>query len=393
MKIKGTHIFIASGVVLVAICSVVVFIGTGKPKLDTGGDSLSIVEGLPPQSKENSLDPVGDEEASRRATYNDEQAKDKNNKDSYVAKPVIAGVVDTTGSETKNAPKKGLTLPKISPINEDDVQNTTKASDINKDVVRDNIQDIKNNDRANKIQAQINQLLSNKDQGLVVFQNFKKPENQTKLANSSSTGGSAKLNVRQSPTILAARAGDIFFATLKIGFNSDDPKGLPVYATIIDGQDGRPAPLNGAVLAGRVSYTDKQAAVTFNEMTLKDGRTAQISAMAVTLTDGRTGIAEDVNNHNVQRYSQLIAGSLLQGLGTAARDVISNRGKATYGDGYVTVDNNNKFKWDEVGVAALEPVGTNLNSAFSRNFNRPATISSAAGSEIGIVFTKPITIQ
>lgn len=390
MKIKGTHIFVASGVILTTICSVILFIGSGKPKMDTGGDSLSVVEGLPSKSTENPLEPVGDEEASRRATYNDEQAKDRKEKDSYVAKPVIAGVVDTTGNEAKNAPKKGLTLPQISPIEDGVVTNNTKNSNDHKDLARNN-QDVRNNDRVNKIQAQINQLLSNKEQGLVVFQNFKKPENQTKTANIA--GGSTKSNVQQSPTILAARAGDIFFATLKIGFNSDDPKGLPVYATIIDGQDGRPAPLNGAVLAGRVSFTDKQAAVTFNEMTLKDGRTAPISAMAITLTDGRTGIAENVNNHNIQRYSQLIAGSLLQGLGTAARDVISNRGKATYGDGYVTVDNDNKFKWDEVGVAALEPVGTNLNSAFSRKFNRPATISSAAGSEIGIVFIKPITIQ
>ena len=106
MKIKGTHIFVASGVILTTICSVILFIGSGKPKMDTGGDSLSVVEGLPSKSTENPLEPVGDEEASRRATYNDEQAKDRKEKDSYVAKPVIAGVVDTTGNEAKNAPKK-----------------------------------------------------------------------------------------------------------------------------------------------------------------------------------------------------------------------------------------------------------------------------------------------
>lgn len=393
MKIKATHIFIISGVAIVLVCSLVLFAGVGKPKLDTGSDTLSELKGIPPNSTENTLDPVGDEEASRRASYNDEQAKDKKETDSYVAKPVIAGVIDTTEGVTKNAPPKGITLPRIESIDEDIAKNNTKIPaivDPNNDIAHNNDQIIKNQNSVNKIQAQINQLMANKEQGLVVFQNFKKPEKQTNNVNG---GEYAKQKFQQQPTILAARAGDLFFATLKIGFNSDDPKGLPVYATIIDGQDDRPAPLNGAVLSGKVLFTEKQAAVTFDEMTIKDGRTAKISAMAVTLTDGRTGIAENVNNHNFQRYSQLVVGSLLQGLGTAARDVINNRGTATYGNGYVTVNNDNKFKWDEVGIAALEPVGTNLNSTFSKNFNKPATISSSAGSEIGIVFTKSVTIK
>lgn len=392
MKIKPTHIFIISGVAIVLVSSLVLFAGVGKPKLDTGGETLSEVKGLPPHSTENPLEPVGDEEASRRATYNDEQAKDKKETDSYVAKPVIAGVIDTVEGSTKNAPPKGIILPNIVPIDDDIAKNNTKIPEINEQNqdITDNSQLTRKTDRTNKIQAQINQLLANKEQGVVVFQNFKKPEKPTNIVN---VGGYGKQKIQQQPTILAARAGDLFFATLKIGFNSDDPKGLPVYATIIDGQNDRPAPLNGAVLSGKVLFTEKQAAVTFDEMTIKDGRTAKISAMAVTLTDGRTGIAENVNNHNFQRYSQLVAGSLLQGLGTAARDVINNRGTATYGDGFVTVNNDNKFKWDEVGIAALEPVGTNLNSTFAKNFNKPATISSAAGSEIGIVFTKPVTIQ
>lgn len=392
MKIKPTHIFIISGVAIVLVSSLVLFAGVGKPKIDAGGETLSEVKGLPPHSTENPLEPVGDEEASRRATYNDEQAKDKKETDSYVAKPVIAGVIDTGEGSTKNAPPKGITLPNIVPIDDDIAQKNTKIPEIDEQNqnITDNSQLTRKTDRTNKIQAQINQLLSNKEQGLVVFQNFKKPEKQTNIVN---VGGYGKQKFQQQPTILAARAGDLFFATLKIGFNSDDPKGLPVYATIIDGQNDRPAPLNGAVLSGKVLFTEKQAAVTFDEMTIKDGRTAKISAMAVTLTDGRTGIAENVNNHNFQRYSQLVAGSLLQGLGTAARDVINNRGTATYGDGFVTVNNDNKFKWDEVGIAALEPVGTNLNSTFSKNFNKPATISSAAGSEIGIVFIRPVTIQ
>ncbi|MBS0987445.1 DotG/IcmE/VirB10 family protein [Acetobacter okinawensis] len=193
--------------------------------------------------------------------------------------------------------------------------------------------------------------------------------------------------------VLAAKPGDIFYATLKIGFNSDDPQGLPIFATIHDARpDGTLGPLDGAVVMGAVNYTEQQAAVTFTQMILTDGRQAETKSMAVKLDTLRAGIAQNVNNHTFAKYGAMTVASLLQGAGEAGQMLIQNdRSYYANNSGLYSTGNSN-MNWGQVGLAAAQPLGNNLSSALSQSFNRPATKSSKPGMEIGVVFLQSVMI-
>ncbi|MBE0599922.1 MAG: DotG/IcmE/VirB10 family protein [Burkholderiaceae bacterium] len=201
----------------------------------------------------------------------------------------------------------------------------------------------------------------------------------------------------QSGAVVLARNGDLLFAQLVYGFNSDDVRGLPIYATITDYlPNGTIGPLNGARVHGQVAYSSHNAAIIFDTLVLQNGREFPISAIAVS-NDGGTGIADRVNRHTLARYGSLFLAGIIQGVGEVAQIRLAppdNSGGTVIindGDGTVNVNGNDDEPTDkEIIAGALAPVGRNLTTVASAGFNRPPTISAPAGMPFAIVFLSTV---
>lgn len=200
----------------------------------------------------------------------------------------------------------------------------------------------------------------------------------------------------QNGPVVLARSGDILTARLLYGFNSDDVRGLPIYAVINDYlPNGSVGPLEGARIQGQVAYSQRNAAIIFESLVLPNGREFDITAIAVSLdSDGRPGVAADVNNHTVARYGSLFLSGIIQGIGEVAQIRLQNDPSdqpvviINEGDGTVNVDGRNSEPTDgEILAGALAPVGRQLSAAAGQGFNRPPTITAPAGMPFGLVFT------
>lgn len=202
------------------------------------------------------------------------------------------------------------------------------------------------------------------------------------------------LAARNGPIVLA-RSGDIIMARLLYGFNSDDVRGLPIYAVISDFlPNGAVGPLNGARIQGQVAYSQNNAAIIFDSIVLENGREFDIGAIAVSAENGRTGVADRVNRHVLARYGSLFLAGIIQGVGEVAQIRLAddNNGDTIIineGGGTVNVDNDEPSD-GEILAGALAPVGRQLSSAAARGFNRPPTISAPAGMPFALVFTSTV---
>ena len=203
------------------------------------------------------------------------------------------------------------------------------------------------------------------------------------------------LAARNGPIVLA-RSGDIIMAQLLYGFNSDDVRGLPIYAVISDFlPNGTVGPLNGARVQGQVAYSQNNAAIIFDSIVLENGREFDIGAIAVSVENGRTGVADRVNRHTLARFGSLFLAGIIQGVGEVAQIRLnSDNGSGdtiivNESGGTVNVEDDEPSD-GEILAGALAPVGRQLTSAAARGFNRPPTISAPAGMPFALVFTSTI---
>lgn len=367
--------------------------------VDNGVGNLAQVASAP-NVKNDSMAPVGAAEADRRATLNDELANEAAEKgDSHVAKTVIAEkyqVGDERDPYTDElaAAKK----PEATEAPKPEVQVVEKI------VYRDPPQTdpVIDPDTLGRIQSQIN-YAQKPPQSRFVAMTFRKPEpaqpKQAANAGAATAGTGAVANVGpnamagQQAAQMIAKPGDIFYGSLWIGFNSDDPRGAPVYATIYDNRaDGTRGPLHGARLEGQVAYSDNNAALQFTRIILADGKIIPASALAVDERNARLGIAQNVDFHTFQRYSSLLVSSLIEGIGTAANTMLTNNRTVTFLPDTNTIvsQSNNNDEWTKAGLAALQPLGSALSSASRQGFNRRPTISANRGHRVGIVFTSEV---
>lgn len=124
------------------------------------------------------------------------------------------------------------------------------------------------------------------------------------------------------------RAGSVVPAKLLTPINSDNPG--PVMAEITSG------PLSGARMFGTITKQQSAVLIKFSQI-MKPGWPDNYAISAVGMTDdGYTGIATDVNNHYIQRYSAILAGSFMQGYGRGlmqqGRSTIITEGGAVISD-------------------------------------------------------------
>lgn len=178
------------------------------------------------------------------------------------------------------------------------------------------------------------------------------------------------------------KAGDVFFAVLDTGINSDEVS--PVMATIVQGR------LKGAKLLGTFQRVQGKVVLSFSTMSVPWlPRSIAISAVAIDQGTARTALADKVDQHYLLRYGTLFASSFLSGLAeaiTASGSEIVPAG-GTGGDAAIATGTKSDT---ELGLMALGKVGEQYSSALRENFKTKPTIHVRAGKGIGVLMMQDL---
>lgn len=406
MRVTLKHAVIGGFGAAVVGAGLAAFVVMSPPmRPDNGGGLAPMSLNTVPKLRSDPMHSTDTDEADRRATKNarDNAAAERAGK-SFVASPLIT---TTQGSEATTTAASKPSLPEVvqpdprqisfssnAPA-ESGQQAGTGRTDAERK--RDADRDAAFNDR---VKEQLDALMKPSNGAQWVTMAFKAPSPPAKAA-AGPTARTARdgSNAAQPPPtvdVLAAKPGDVFYSRISVGFNSDDPSGLPVFTTIHDERpDGTYGPLHRARLMGSVVYGQDQAAVPMQRLILADGREAATKAMAVTLDEVRSGVAQKVDYHTLSRWSGLLASSLIQGAGQAGQQLLSNNRSVFLSPGGYSSVGRPGIDWGQAGLATLAPLGQNLSSVAAQNFNRPATKSSRGGpngTEVGVVFLESVTI-
>ncbi|GAA0241609.1 hypothetical protein LNAOJCKE_4911 [Methylorubrum aminovorans] len=376
------------GVVMVVAVASAAFILSDAPGLDRGVGGASEIRGQTPNPGNNMMKPVGRAEADRRAGVNRQAADAKAEAGKpYVAPTVIA---ESRGATLGEMPDAALEKPpEPAPPPERIVY---RDRDVVHTVYRDApVQPTADPEQVAAINEQIKALLKPAPGGFLV-RSFAKGERvkppEARPAAAPVVTGPFGPGIRHATV---ARAGDVAYAVLDRGFNSDDPA-APIFATIVDlDERQQPGPLNGIRLMGQIVYSQTQGSIRFTTMILQDGRQGPMQAIAITVDQARTGVAEDVDNHVLERYGGLVVAGLLQGIGQVGQQLTQLNTNTVYGDGYA-VQSGRKIDWLTAGMGAAQPVGQAMTAAAARSFSRPPTLSSPVNFPVGIVFLQPVVV-
>ena len=180
--------------------------------------------------------------------------------------------------------------------------------------------------------------------------------------------------------------GDILFAVLQTAIDSDEPG--PVRAQVV-GERFKDAILLGTLTAFPpvAGSRPERVQVAFNTLTTPDRHTYAIRAYAIDTESARTALATGVDHHTLERWGSLLASSFLEGYGQAVRNSNSISTVSAFGS-VVTVPKNG-IDHGDIAREALGAVGQRMGSAVAENFQRPNTITVAAGTGIGVLMVAP----
>ena len=211
------------------------------------------------------------------------------------------------------------------------------------------------------------------EQGKVVFvHDFSK--DKPALAPAAITGGAEQA----SGTTLTLRPGDLLYAVIDTGVNSDVPSA--VMATVASGK------LKNARLLGKFQRFEERLVLAFTRVILPDGSDAQIEGYAVDPATSEASVASSVDTHFFSRWGGLIATAFLEGLSNAKR---YSGSQSTIYDG-MNGQTTDQMVWntyspaDQAWIAAGK-VGEKAGKIFEKNFDRPPTVYLESGTAVGIL--------
>jgi Type IV secretory pathway, VirB10 components len=178
-------------------------------------------------------------------------------------------------------------------------------------------------------------------------------------------------------TGLEIRPGDLLYAVIDTGVNSDVPSA--VMATVVSGK------YKNSRLLGRFQRHDERLVLTFSRAVLPTGETAQLEAYAVDPTTSEASVASRVDTHFFSRWGGLIASAFLEGLSDAKR--FSGSQSTIYGVGGDTTDQMvwNTYSLSDQAWIAAGKVGEKAGKIFERNFERPPTVFLESGTPVGVL--------
>lgn len=390
----------AGAAAAVVVLFATVYVATDRKRDDLGGVASSKVAGGAPVAKNDTMAPVSPSEATKRATTNAQSAEAAQAKErSYVAPPVIMA---------SEAPRRGEDLPPppappppvttsstaapVPPVQQQATYSGAGAQQ-GPTIIYAYPQPLADQELRKRVESQITSVLKPMDGGFVL-RSFQQPAPAAGSGAAVASGSGYAQGGRGAvgPAVLAARSGDVAYATLDRGFNSVDPQ-APIFATIFDYREGQAVgPLHGARVLGQITYNREQAAVTFSSLIMPSGYQVPIKGIGITETDGRTGVAQNVDYHYLERYSGLLVAGLIQGAGQVGQQLVQNNQGYVVTSGGTYVSNSTPTTLLQAGLAALQPVGNALSNAAAQQFNKPNTISSPPAMGLGIVFIEPLQI-
>lgn len=185
----------------------------------------------------------------------------------------------------------------------------------------------------------------------------------------------------QALNALNIKAGDIMFAVLETGINSDEQS--PIMAKIVDG------PLKGARLLGRFDRVKERVVLSFSLMSLPWlPKSVSMNAVAIDPDTAKTALAHHVDSHFLLRYGGLFAASFLSGLATA----ISESGSTIEAVGLFPQKSMPILSSGQKALVALGEVGTQFSSVLREKVNTPPTVEVFQGSGIGVLFMSDLSV-
>ena len=180
------------------------------------------------------------------------------------------------------------------------------------------------------------------------------------------------------------RVGDVKYAQLDFGLNTDDPDAINlVMATIHE-----PGRFNGARLIGQVEVGDqysKTVGIHFTRMSVVgEAEDRAIDAWAINPTTERPALASHVNNHYLSRGASLFVGSFLEGYSEGLLRGGQNQSVITNGT-TISVQTD-AFTNEQLMKIGAGNVGRRMADVFAQGASRPKTIRVNAGTDMGVWF-------
>jgi intracellular multiplication protein IcmE len=177
------------------------------------------------------------------------------------------------------------------------------------------------------------------------------------------------------------KAGEVMFAVLDTGINSDEPS--PIMATIVTGK------LKGAKLLGEFSRVEKRVVLRFAVMSIPGvNHSISINTVAISQKTARTALADHVDNHYMMRYGTLFASAFLEGMADA---IVKSGAQTTEGaSGFTTT--YQELSNGKLAAVGFGEVGKKYSENLSKNFTIPPTVRVYSGTGLGILFMSDLAL-
>lgn len=175
--------------------------------------------------------------------------------------------------------------------------------------------------------------------------------------------------------------GKRYYSVLNIGVNTDEIS--PTTATVIEGGD-----LIGAeFIAETPTRAGEKAVVIFNSMSV-GGKDYSVRAIALDPDTQRSGLADNVNRHIMERYLKLGIASFVDGYAESLQDSTTTISP----EGSTTTKTNSVPDGATQTKIAIGKTGEAFVPAFEDEFKRPPTVEVYSNREVVVMLLDPIEL-
>ncbi len=175
--------------------------------------------------------------------------------------------------------------------------------------------------------------------------------------------------------------GETFYAMLQIGVNTDEIS--PIRAVVVE--NGK---LQNAVLVGTPARVGEKAVLTFDKMSV-NGKSTTINAVALDPDTLRTGVADGVDRHTVERYSKLFLASFVEGFAEG----LTGGQTTTNTDGSQSTITDALPDPADQAMVGLGNVGKRFAPIFEKEFDRPPTVTVEPNKTVILMFLEDIDLN
>jgi len=175
--------------------------------------------------------------------------------------------------------------------------------------------------------------------------------------------------------------GETFYAMLQIDVNTDEIS--PIRAVVVE--NGK---LQNAVLVGTPARVGEKAVLTFDKMSV-NGKSTSINAVALDPDTLRTGVADGVDRHTVERYSKLFLASFVEGFAEG----LTGGQTTTNTDGSQSTITDALPDPADQAMVGLGNVGKRFAPIFEKEFDRPPTVTVEPNKTVILMFLEDIDLN